>query len=110
MAFEAYDTFESVKHRLGEIIDAVNDESLPLEEALALYEEAVGLGLRASDLLEEGIEDHRADEAKTDEQVSDGAILADDSTSAGVLASADADDSSVVSSDAAPELDNVASA
>lgn len=59
MAHEAYDTFEAVKVRLDEIVEAVSDDDLSLDEALALYEEAVGLGLRASDLLEEGIEAHR---------------------------------------------------
>lgn len=62
MALEGYDTFESVKARLDEIVDAVNDDNLPLDDALALYEEAVGLGLRASDLLEEGIDERRAAE------------------------------------------------
>lgn len=60
MPNEGYQTFEDVKSRLDQIVDAVSDESLPLDEALALYEEAVGLGLRASDLLEENIEAQRA--------------------------------------------------
>ncbi len=56
MALESYDSFEAVKvpprrnRRRGE-----HDE-LALDAALALYEEAVGLGLRASDLLEDNIE------------------------------------------------------
>lgn len=62
MAAESYATFEEVKARLDEIVDAVSDDGLPLDDALALYEEAVGLGLRASDLLEENIEAHRAAE------------------------------------------------
>lgn len=61
MAHESYDSFEAVKIRLDQIVDAVNDENLPLDEALSLYEEAVGLGLRASDLLEENIEAHEVD-------------------------------------------------
>lgn len=56
MAHESYDSFEAVKTRLDEIVDAVSDDELALDDALALYEEAVGLGLRASDLLEENIE------------------------------------------------------
>ncbi len=63
MAIETQDSFESLKSRLDEIVEAVSDESLPLDEALTLYEEAVGLGLRASDLLEEGIDARRAAEA-----------------------------------------------
>ena len=56
--------FAAVKTRLAEIAEAVSDESLPLDEALDLYEEAVALGLRVSDLLEEGIElSDAADEA-----------------------------------------------
>ncbi len=60
MTLESYDTFEAVKSRLDQIVDAVGNEELPLDDALALYEEAVGLGLRASDLLEENIEAQRA--------------------------------------------------
>lgn len=48
--------FESVKTRLEEIAQAVADESLSLDDALDLYEEAVALGLKASDLLEVGID------------------------------------------------------
>lgn len=61
MAYESYESFESVKGRLDEIVDAVSDDNLPLDQALSLYEEAVGLGLRASDLLEEGIDARRAE-------------------------------------------------
>ncbi len=68
MPNEEYATFEDVKARLDQIVDAVGDDSLPLDDALALYEEAVGLGLRASDLLEEGIEARReAEEARAAE-------------------------------------------
>lgn len=64
MASRNYETFDEVKHRLDEIVEAVADDSLPLDEALALYEEAASLGLRASDLLEENIEAYNAqDEA-----------------------------------------------
>lgn len=48
--------FEAVKARLDEIVQAVSDENLPLDDALELYEEAVSLGLRVSDLLEDGVE------------------------------------------------------
>lgn len=47
--------FEAVKKRLEEIADAVDDESLPLDDALDLFEEAVSLGLKVSDYIEEGI-------------------------------------------------------
>ena len=56
--------FETVKARLEEIAHAVDDESISLDDALDLYEEAVKLGLKASDLLEVGIvvEEEQADE------------------------------------------------
>lgn len=47
--------FQAVKSRLEEIANAVDDQGISLDEALDLYEEAVSLGLRASDLLEVGI-------------------------------------------------------
>ena len=42
-----------LKARLDEIVTAVSDESLPLDDALSLYEEAVSLGMRASEMVEE---------------------------------------------------------
>ena len=47
--------FEAVRKRLEEIADAVDDESLSLDDALDLFEEAVSLGLKASDYIEEGV-------------------------------------------------------
>ena len=47
--------FETAKARLKEIADAVSDESLPLDDALDLFEEAVALGLKVTDFVEEGI-------------------------------------------------------
>ena len=60
--------FATVKARLEEIARAVDDENLPLDEALDLYEEAVKLGLKASSLLEVGIvvEEEAAEEAQAD--------------------------------------------
>ncbi len=49
----AYETYDDVRARLDEIVDAVNAEGVTLDEALALYEEAVKLGLLACDLSEE---------------------------------------------------------
>ena len=51
---EANPSFESVKTRLDEIVDAVNAQDISLDDALDLYEEAVKLGIQASTLLEEG--------------------------------------------------------
>ena len=53
MANERPQTFEDVRARLDEIVDAVNAEGISLDDALALYEEAVKLGLAACDLSEE---------------------------------------------------------
>ena len=67
-ALDEYRTFEAVKERLDKIVAAVSDESLPLDDALDLYEEAVSLGLRASDLLETDIDADAAAEALAQEE------------------------------------------
>ena len=66
MAHESYESFDQVKARLDEIVDAVGSSEMPLDEALSLYEEAVGLGLRASELLEENIEARDAEDEAED--------------------------------------------
>ena len=55
MTAEDARSFEELKTRLDEIVSLVSDDSLPLDEALDLYEEAVGIGLSASRIMEEGI-------------------------------------------------------
>lgn len=47
------ESFEQIKGRLDKIVDAVSAEDLSLDEALELYEEAVQLGMRASELIEQ---------------------------------------------------------
>ena len=47
--------FEAMKGRLDEIVDEVSAEGISLDEALALYEEAVKLGLSACDVSEADI-------------------------------------------------------
>lgn len=42
----------SVKQRLDQIVEAVTDGDLELDAALDYYEEAVKLGMRASELME----------------------------------------------------------
>lgn len=66
------DSFEEIQTRLQEIVDAVSDDTLPLDDALTLYEEAVQLGLRASTLLEEGIaaQDSDSDSNSSEEEPS----------------------------------------
>ena len=54
------ESFEDVKGRLDEIVEAVSDENIPLDDALKLYEEAVELGLFASSLLEENLAENNA--------------------------------------------------
>ena len=76
MKADSYETFDEVKSRLDEIVDAVSDESLSLDDALSLYEEAVGLGLRASDLLEEHIEAQRAEDEEIEASAEAGEGLA----------------------------------
>ncbi len=65
--------FSSVKTRLDEIVDEIAQEGISLDDALALYEEAVKLGLAACDLSE-------ADILPPEEEV----IAADDVDGAGV--------------------------
>ncbi len=64
-AEEALD-FKGVKERLQQIAEAVDDPELSLDAALDLYEEAVTLGLQASDLLEVGITEEEAQAAAAD--------------------------------------------
>lgn len=49
-------SFSAVNERLKDIADAVSDENMPLDDALDLFEEAVGLGMRASSLLEQNLD------------------------------------------------------
>lgn len=55
MANDTGTNFEEVKTRLDEIVDAVADENISLDNALDLYEEAIKLGMQVSSLLEEDI-------------------------------------------------------
>lgn len=94
MAGESYASFDQVKARLDEIVDAVGSSEMPLDEALSLYEEAVGLGLRASELLEENIEARDAEDGAEDEADAtgreDGAGAAGETEAAGPDAEASA--------------------
>lgn len=75
-----YSSFETLNERLEQIVNEVADETLPLDDVLALYEEAVNLGLRGCDLLEEGIQAYEEQEveqeAAQDAQSAEGAQLA----------------------------------
>lgn len=50
-------SYDQVRDRLDEIVEAVSAPGISLDEALALYEEAVKLGLSACDLSEESAEE-----------------------------------------------------
>ena len=43
-------SIEETRRRLDEIVEAVSDESIDLDEAIGLYEEAVTLGLSVCEL------------------------------------------------------------
>ena len=51
-ASKSQNAFDGYKARLDEIVDEVADESLSLDDALSLYEEAVRIGLEACDASE----------------------------------------------------------
>ena len=72
-------TFEGVNDRLAEIVDAVSNDDISLEEALDLFEEAIDLGMQASSLLEEGIVQESPDKDSALHE-SDGAGIASNPT------------------------------
>lgn len=78
MESQAPQTFEDIKARLDEIVAAVSDEELPLDEALSLYEEAVGIGLTASRIVEEGIAGKEAESAKAQASSDSGTSSSDE--------------------------------
>lgn len=61
---ESAGSYEELKARLDQIVEAVSANDLPLDDALDLYEEAVKLGMRASELIEQ---DARLDQSKEPE-------------------------------------------
>ena len=64
-------TFDELKTRLDEIVEIVSDDALPLEEALKYYEEAVTLGLEASNILEQGIAENTVNHELVQAQAAD---------------------------------------
>lgn len=60
-------TFEGVKNRLNEIADAVQSPDITMDEALALYEEAVKLGMHACEVSEEDLHGEERDDAEAAE-------------------------------------------
>lgn len=45
-------TFAEIRDRLDEIVRQVRDDDMPLDSALDLYDEAVKLGMKATEMLE----------------------------------------------------------
>lgn len=78
MESQAPQTFEDIKARLDEIVAAVSDEELPLDEALSLYEEAVGIGLTSSRIVEEGIAAKEAESAEAQASSDSGTSSSDE--------------------------------
>lgn len=68
-------TYSDVNDRLKEIAEAVSDETLPLDDALDLFEEAVKLGMEASTMMEEDMAQRDA-QAETEELAADAAFEA----------------------------------
>lgn len=66
-------SFEAVRTRLEEIVEEVNAEGISLDEALALYEEAVKLGLSACDLSEQDALAAASDEGVSEVDASEAA-------------------------------------
>ena len=65
---DAHD-LKAVKSRLDQIVEAVSDDSIPLDEALSFYEEAVKLGMKASEIMEAdlvGASDEEGEDAPAD--------------------------------------------
>ena len=58
-------TFEDMQSRLEQIVEEVGAEDISLDDALALYEEAVKLGLAACDLSESDVEAYLAASSAT---------------------------------------------
>lgn len=72
-------TVDSINARLKEILKQVDDPDLPMEEILALYEEAVKLGSKVGEVVEANITDEEARAAAEAAQAAPAASDAKDS-------------------------------
>ena len=74
MAFENLDreSFSQIRDRLDEIATQVRGDDLPLDAALDLYDEAVKLGMKATELLESIDEDEAAEGELTEAEAPSG--------------------------------------
>lgn len=73
MAQQGGRTFEDMQSRLEQIVEEVSAEDISLDDALALYEEAVKLGLAACDLSESDVDAYLAASSSADETPGEGA-------------------------------------
>ncbi len=67
---DSYTSFSEINERLESIMHQTSDETLSLDDALTLYEEAVQLGMRVSSLIENTME-NAADSAAVPSTTSD---------------------------------------
>lgn len=67
---DSYTSFSEINERLESIMHQTSDETLSLDDALTLYEEAVQLGMRVSSLIENTME-NAADSAAVPSATSD---------------------------------------
>lgn len=92
--------FDALKARLDEIVEEVSSDDISLDDALALYEEAVSIGIAACDASELDIPEEEADEEAAEES----AEGAEDAADAAVAAeSADAVEADAATDVPAPE-------
>lgn len=59
--------YESISERLNEIEHKISSEDVDMEESLKLYEEAVNLGMKASETIENNVLANVADDAENDQ-------------------------------------------
>lgn len=75
--------FGNLKQRLDDILEMVSDPDIALDDALDLYEEAVGLGLQASSILEQDMTEDEQKEAEASLGESEGNASAEEPSEAG---------------------------
>lgn len=101
--------YEEVNDRLKEIVEAVSDETLPLDDALDLFEEAVKLGMEASTMMEQDMAERDA-QAEADDKAADAAFeaaLSDDAVTEAATEDAAVADAATGAEDAADSTTNV---
>lgn len=75
---ESLQSYQQVNDRLKEISEEITDD-MPLDQALDLLEEAVGLGVKASSLIEADIEEQTSADQTPQEQASTDRTSVDES-------------------------------